>query len=270
MISGNFISVKSIADRLMMNPMLKDLNFEFIVDKTVECLRLVNMPPIYIPKKVNIGVNNFRGELPIDMIYLKQAFLYKQGQLVPMFSAQDNIHEHLLCFQNNNVNLTVPRSTAPPAGNPPMWEGQGTSLNLTSSTSKEGDNSILTFSLTNSKIYTNFEEGEVVLAYQSIAVDEECYPLVPDNIKLIRAIESYIKYRWFDILNDMDKVSDRKLSKAESDYSWNIGQAQSDMIMPNETEMEALVNSITKILPSTNQFENRMKYLGNKEYLRTH
>jgi len=266
MISGNFISVKSIADKLMMNPILKDLNFEFIIDKTIECLRLVNMPPIYVPGTATIQITNFRGDLPIDMIYLKQAFFISNstgasgfkgttpadlltGQslsmqdntsplntdLIPMQYATDNVHESYMCLPHSNSN-----------------------------------NNALTFSLTNNKIYTNIEQGGVFLTYKAIAVDENCYPLIPDNIKLIRAIESYIKYKWFDILNDMDKVTDRKLSKAEADYCWNIGQAQSDLIMPNETEMEALVNSIAKLLPNTDQFNQRMKFLGSKEFIKTH
>lgn len=263
MISGNFISVKAIADRLLMNPLFKDINFEFIVDKAVECLRLVNMPPVYVPGKATIVIKNFRGDLPIDMIYLKQAFYISNSssvqtigngthpttgdivdfvsssaalgaELIPMTQATDTVHEAYACLPKNNSNHDQ-----------------------------------ITFSLTNNKIYTNIEQGGVFIAYQAIAVDEDCYPLIPDNVKLVRAIESYIKYRWFDILNDMDKISDRKLSKAEADYCWNIGQAQSDMIMPNETEMEALVNSITKLLPSTDQFKQRMKFLGSKEYLKT-
>lgn len=249
--------MKVIADKLLMNPLFKDINFEFIVDKAVECLRLVNMPPIYVPGKATIPITNFRGDLPIDMIYLRQAFLisnstrvnnFAQGtslgfgdntaplqtDLIPMTQATDTIHEAYACLPKNNSN-----------------------------------NDSVTFSLTNNKIYTNIEAGAVFITYQAIAVDENCYPLIPDNVKLVRAIESYIKYRWFDILNDMDKITDRKLSKAEADYCWNIGQAQSDMIMPNETEMEALVNSIAKLLPNTDQFKQRMKFLGSKEYLKT-
>ncbi len=260
--NGNFISVKAIADRLLMNPLMKDLNFEFIIDKTVECLRLVNMPPIYVPGKATIVITNFRGDLPIDMIYLKQAFLISNSTNVKTIGNATDLHGDITDF--------VSSSAALGADLIPMTQATDTVHEAYSCLPKQNsNNNNVTFSLTNNKIYTNIEKGGVFITYQAIAVDEDCFPLIPDNIKLIRAIESYIKYRWFDILNDMDKVTDRKLSKAEADYCWNIGQAQSDLIMPNETEMEALVNSIAKLLPSTEQFSQRMKFLGSKEYLKT-
>lgn len=235
MISGHFISIKSIADRLLMNPIMKDLNFEFIIDKTVECLRLVNMPPIYTTKMEKIIIKQFKGDLPIDLIYTEQVYYNKGGVLVPLNKGTDIIHDHY-----DKVEVS------------------------------ETNNSSITYSLSNSKINTNMESGELAIAYKAIAIDEDCYPMIPDNIKLIRCIESYIKYRWFDILNDMDKVSDRKLNKAEVDYCFNIGQAQSDLIMPDEAEMEAFTNSIRQILPNTNQFNERMKYLGSREFMKIH
>ena len=66
----------------------------------------------------------------------------------------------------------------------------------------------------------------------------------------------------------MDKISGQKLNKAEIDYSYYVGQAQSNLQMPDEAEMEALVNSMTKILPSRTEFENRFKFLGSQEFLK--
>ena len=233
--NGKFISVKMIADRLMQNPLMKDLNFEFIIDHTVECMRLINMAPIYVSKLSKIEVVNYKADIPIDLIYVNQIFYNKNNAMIPMNSGQDSVHEHYNCLNRSQSN-----------------------------------NSDLTYTLNNSKVFTNFENGSIAIAYKAIATDEQCYPLIIDNVKVVRAIESYIKYRWFDILNDMEKVSDRKLNKAEIDYSFNVGQAQSDLVMPDETEMEALVNSITKILPSKNQFGDRMKYLGSQEFLKIH
>ncbi len=264
MTSGNFISVKSIADRLLMNPIMKDLNFEFIVDKTVECLRLVNMPPIYVPGKAYVKIKNFRGDLPQDMIYLEQAFFVTNGDRINHLPSNfANNFAEVMMIANNSQDLPAQVSLIP------MTKSTDTLAAHYNCLPGESSSDQMTFTLTNNKIYTNIEECVIFLAYKGIAVDEECFPLIPDNIKLIRAIESYIKYRWFDILNDMDKVTDRKLAKAESDYCWNIGQAQADMIMPDLTEMEEITNSITKMLPNTDQFKQRMKFVGSREYLKT-
>lgn len=214
---------------------MKDLNFEFIIDKTVECLRLVNMTPIYVSKVEKVTIKQFKGSLPPDLIYIEQVYFNNNGTLTPLNKGSDIIHDH-----------------------------------YDRAAKVETNNNSITYSVSMSKINTNMEEGELALAYRAIATDEECFPMIPDNIKLIRCIESYIKYKWFDILNDMDKVSDRKLSKAETDYCFNVAQAQSDLIMPDLAEMEEFTNSIRQILPNTNQFNERMKFLGSKEYIKIH
>lgn len=236
MVNGKFVSVKMIADRLMQNPIMKDLNFEFIIDHTVECMRLVNMPPIYVSKLEKITINKHKGNIPIDLMYINQVYDSSFGGLIPMNAGQDILHDHYSCLPN------------------------GQKIN------EHGG----TYTKNNSKIFTSFEIGEVTVEYKAIATDEDCFPLIPDNVKLIRAIEAYIRFRWYDILHDMGKVSGQILDKVETEYAFNIGQAQSDLIMPDESEMEALVNSITKILPSRYQMNDRMKYLGTRQFLKTH
>jgi hypothetical protein len=86
----------------------------------------------------------------------------------------------------------------------------------------------------------------------------------------LRCIESYIKYRWFDILNDRDQISDRKFNKAEVDYLANVAQADSNLKLPSDDEMETLVNQITQLIPSREQFQSRFQFLGAQEYLRIH
>ena len=51
--TGNLVSLKMIADRLMRNPINKDLQWEFIVDNAIEVLRILDAPNLYV-KKVEI------------------------------------------------------------------------------------------------------------------------------------------------------------------------------------------------------------------------
>ena len=71
-------------------------------------------------------------------------------------------------------------------------------------------------------------------------------------------------------MNDMDMISDRKLSKAESDYCFNVAQADANLKLPSMDEMEALTNMITQILPSRTEFARRFEFLGAQENLRIH
>lgn len=231
--NGRLVSIKRVANKLMQNPLLKELNWEFIVSNGVECMRILGTPAMFVPKREAIEIKNSRGSIPIDIEKIEQVFKVSDNGLLPMTKAQDTLQEHFDMFP-----------------------------------SAQNDLNGSTYTMSHGKIYPNFTEGTVVIVYKGIATDEECWPLLPDNAELLRAVETYIKWKWYDILNDMDKLSDRKLAKAEQDYMWNAGQAQSNLQMPDIDEMEALVNQITQILPSRTQHADRFQFLGSQEFLR--
>lgn len=212
---------------------MKDLSWEFIVSNVVECMRIIGTKPMYYSDKEIIEIKNHKGYIPPMVMGITGVFkVQENNDLVAMHVGEDILHDHYGSF-----------NSAPSA--------------------KGG----YTYSLNNNCIFPNFDEGKVLIVYDAIATDEECFPLIPDNAELIRALRAYVKYQWFDILNDMDKISDRKLDKAETDYSYYVGQAQSNLQMPSIDEMEALVNSITKILPSRTEHANRFQFLASQEYL---
>lgn len=70
------------------------------------------------------------------------------------------------------------------------------------------------------------------------------------------------------MLNDMDIVSNQKLNKAEVDYMFNVGQADSNLKMPSVDEMESLVNQITELIPSRTAHSSRFEFLGAQEYMK--
>jgi len=231
--NGKLVSIKQVADRLLQNPVMKDVTWEFMVSNAVECMRIVGTKPMFVSATETIEIKNFRGELPINMIKLVSAMHVVGNTMVPMSANEDTLSAHYASFS--------------------------------SSPTDSGGN---TYSLNNSKIFPTFEEGKIVLVYDTIATDEECFPLIPDNPELLRAIRLYIRYQWFDILNDMDKISAQKLNKAETEYAYAVGQAQSNLQMPSIDEMEALVNSITQILPSRTQHSDRFRFLGKQEFMK--
>lgn len=235
MTTGKLVSIKLVADRLMQNPMMSDVPWEFIISNVVECMRIVGTKPMYISSKETIEVAHFRGLLPLNVMQIDGVFRVDNNKMLKMDSNEDDLSDHYNSFSSTPTIIGGPK-----------------------------------FSLGNSKIHTSFETGKVLIVYKSIATDEDCFPLLPDNPEFLRAARAYVRYQWYDILNDMDKISSAKLNKAEVDYLYYVGQAQSSLQMPDEAEMEALTNSITQMLPSTTQHKERFAYLGNQEFLKTH
>jgi len=233
--TGNLVSIKMIADRLMRNPLMKDLNYEFIVDNAIQILRILDAPSIYVTRREGLNVENYRALKPVDMIKVEGIVRTDRGNAPQTLQSSEDISQEFYHVSKNLPN--------------------------------RNDN---TYSLNSKYINVNFETGNINIIYKAIATDEECYPLVLDNETLLRCVESYIKWKWFDILNDMEMVSDRKLNKAETDYCFNVAQADANLKLPSMDEMETLTNTIVQLIPSRTEFSRRFEFLGKQENLRIH
>jgi hypothetical protein len=231
--NGQLVSLKQIADTLYQNPLMKDMQWEFIIDRAVELLRLLKVPSLYKQEKEIIEIKNFKGDIPFNSIKTQGIFRIKNNGLIPMVPGNDILQEHLGEFS-------------------PI------------------SNEDLTYKLAGGKISVKFETGRIAFVYSRIATDENCYPLILNDAALIRAIRHYIQYQWYDILNDMEMVSDRKLNKAEQNYSFSVAQASNSIILPDEDEMETIVNMMTQALPNRDQHSQRFAHLHKAEYLKTH
>lgn len=108
--------------------------------------------------------------------------------------------------------------------------------------------SSITYKIKGNFIFLSKEEEELTIVYEALPIDEEGIPVVPDNSIYTRALESYIKLQWFTILFDMNKISGAVLQNAQQQYAWNVGQAQTDLIMPTIDQMQAITNMWNKFV----------------------
>lgn len=129
----------------------------------------------------------------------------------------------------------------------------------------------LTYKLQGNIIFTSIEKGDIEIAYRAIPIDEDGYPLIPDNSSFTRALELYIKKQWFTIQYDLGKISVQVMNKTDQDYAWAVGQAQTDLIRPSIDQMEAITNMWNKLLPdATADHAHGFLHEGTKEHIKIH
>ena len=129
----------------------------------------------------------------------------------------------------------------------------------------------LTYKLQGNCIFTApLEEGKIEIAYRALPIDEEGYPLIPDNSAFSRALEMYIKKQWFTIQYDMGKISQAVMAKADQDYAWAVGQAQTDLIRPTIDQMESISNMWNTLIPRAQEHRKGFIHTGSKEHIKTH
>ena len=114
-------------------------------------------------------------------------------------------------------------------------------------------------------IFTSTRDTDLEIAYRAFAVDDEGYPLLPDNASFLRGLESYIKLQWFTILYDMGKLPQQVMQNTQQEYAWAAGDAQSEFSRLSLDEAETLFNSFRTLLPRSGEHWREFFTNGSKE-----
>lgn len=97
-------------------------------------------------------------------------------------------------------------------------------------------------------IYSSLRDKELEVSYKALPIDEEGFPMLPDNSSFIKALELYIKKQYFTVLFDMGKITGQVLNNTQQEYAWYVGQCQSDLVRPTWDEMKSITNTWTNII----------------------
>ena len=223
-----YISIKEVLDNLLDNPLLQDLTLERVVNYTVDFIRKVGMPKVYIEKTTNLEIKEYRALLPCDFHKMIQVRAFKDGYSQVFRSSTDNFH-----FSKD-----------------------------------KGDSHDLTYKLQGQAIYTSMKNGIIEIAYQAIPVDCDGYPMIADNSSFREALELYITKRRYKILFDTGKIRGDVYNSTCQDYAFAVGQAQTSLIMPTIDEMESITNSWNTLIPRVTEHKMGFINNGSKEILK--
>ena len=127
-----------------------------------------------------------------------------------------------------------------------------------------------TYKLQGKYIIFSLKEGEVELSYNALQVDDEGYPVIPDNSSFIRALELYIKKKRFTILYDLGKININVLNLVQQEYSWAVGDCQSEFNRLTIDKAESFYNSLKTLLIRDNEHRRGFINNGMKENIKVH
>ena len=163
-----------IASRVTKHPLLQDMNYEDIISMTVDVLRQVKIPASYVEKSCYKNIEEFKAEIPLEALNIRSVdYVDDIGNLVAMVKASDTRAKH-----------------------------------ISKTAAKTNNNTYhYTYFLNNNRIHCNVEEGKVFIIYDTLELDSEGLPMIPDNISLIKAIENYIKASAFRVYADLGKIT---------------------------------------------------------------
>ena len=225
-------NIRRILDRVMRHPMMRDIPFETAVEYAVDFISLMGTPALYDEKTAIVKVHDWRGALPCDFV-----------EMIQVRAASDPTKPSL----------------------PITYRYSGHSFHMSPKKHPVVATGEYTYKIQGMVIFTSTKETDLEIAYRAFAVDEEGYPLLPDNASFLRGLESYIKLQWFTILYDMGRLSQQVMDSTKQEYAWAAGDAQSEFSRLSLDQAETLFNSFKTMLPRNNEHWKAFFTNGAKE-----
>ena len=224
-----YTNIRLILDKILRHPLMQDLSLESAVDYTVDFMRIVGVPNMFMEKTEILEIEKYRAMLPDDYYQMIQVRKVKGGT-----------------FRYSTDTFHMSESEEP----------------------NDRNISDFTYKIQGNIIYTSMEDGEIEISYQSIATDEECYPLLPDNSSFTRALRLYIKKEHFTTLFDMGKIQATVLNQALQDYAWAVGDCQTEFNRLSLDKAESFYNSWRTLIMRDTEHRTGFINNGTKERLK--
>ncbi len=120
------------------------------------------------------------------------------------------------------------------------------------------------FIITNINNHQN-EEAKLNITYLGIPVDEEGFPMLPDDVYYQKALAAYITY----MLTYQDwrrgKATDKVFEYSEREWIFYCNSARGAGNMPNTQQLENLKNVIRRLSPMSNDYKRNFNNFNKGE-----
>ena len=115
-------------------------------------------------------------------------------------------------------------------------------------------------------IKTSFQSGKICLSYMAFPTDEDCYPLVPDDISFKEAMFWYV-YMKILLSNPQFKANGIDYTFAEQRWKYYCTQARNAANYPDIDRYESFMNQWVRLLPNINRHDTAFEDLNTREDL---
>jgi len=110
----------------------------------------------------------------------------------------------------------------------------------------------------------NYETGKLCISYKRFMVDQEGWPLVPDDFSFKQGLYWYIFLKMMEGGMTHKHIS---YGKAEERWLHYAGQARDNSNMPDIPQAENFMNQWVRLIPDMNKFETGFEHLQKAEEL---
>lgn len=123
-----------------------------------------------------------------------------------------------------------------------------------------------TYSIKDNHIDISVETATLELAYTAFKVDENGFPMIPNNERVKECVRSYITYRMDHKLWRRNKLSDKVYEESKRESDWYIGSAQNALRIMNPERRKIWTKYWTQVLPTMMSSDPSDKSQLNEDY----
>jgi len=108
-----------------------------------------------------------------------------------------------------------------------------------------------TFYIDNYTLHTTVSEGRIPITYLSIDVDEDGFPLIPDDVYYFEACKAYVvkQLDWREWRKG--RIPDKVKDDSQMRWDFYVQAARGAANMPNAAQLENLKNRLVRLIPQT-------------------
>ena len=279
--NSKYTSIKTIVEKAFRDAGMDNIDWESAVEWSVELLGLMGVNALYMDKYTSgrngfpepIMVEDFRFKLPDDLVSLKsmrRVYTDPNGQI----TGYDEMIESSNVFQANEP---APEETGsgyfpPTFSHPTLEDDNGDYIivdqNVVIDNNYESTSTIYSYKVDGMYVFTDFKDGFVEVAYTGIPIDDEGYPLIPGDPKLLEALKYHLIFKidWKRWRANPESPGMRALvNDSEQRRDFYVGAARNKAHIPTIDKMEAIKNQWLRTIPRINEHANGFDTLDVQE-----
>jgi hypothetical protein len=277
---------KNVSSKTIIRKIFRDLNpntdnwIDDAIEWIGEALEHIGASPQLVKKTCIVDIKDYMGALPADLYYINQVAINRSKESATIASELDEIRDLLNNIietgENSSAQLNQVNARLHVIENAYMDHTALTSLaycttNFPKSIHCENCVNELAigedcYYIDSNMIKTSFLRGKICLSYTAFPVDEDCYPMVPDDISFKEAMFWYV-YKQM-LLGGMPPTNNNiDYPFADEKWRYYCTQARNAANYPDIDRYESFLDQWVRLIPNINRYSEGFTALGARESL---
>lgn len=254
--NNSYTDFKNIIERIKRDG-FEDVNETDVKEYIWDVVGFIATPKLFEDKYDEIEIEAYRGILPIDFYELIS--IRDMDSKIVYRKSTDNFHRLNKQVGSSGTIVTNTYTSVVHDDDGPTPE---LATGFVESNAPRQDPAQYTYVMERGIVFIPFESATLEVVYKAFPIFDDNTPKIPDNPKIIRLIEDFIKMKIGTRYRLQGRMDEQMLRRLEQEYAWSAASARSASLMNTPAEMENFKNRMIDILPKPNSFRQGHKYLG--------